>query len=65
MGKTPPKQHPKPFRNAVRPYVEAILSMRRHKRMTWDEIARQLQAAPQTGDVWGVERSRRERGNEQ
>jgi hypothetical protein len=44
MGRTPPKQHPKPFRSAVRPYVEAILSMRRHKRMTWDEIARQLQA---------------------
>jgi hypothetical protein len=44
MFKMPPKQHPKPYRSSVRPYVEAILSMRRHKHMTWTEIAQKLKA---------------------
>jgi hypothetical protein len=44
MPKAPPKQHPKPYRSPLRRHVEAILSMRRHKRMTWAEIARQLKA---------------------
>src|ERR1700739_2619564 len=44
MPKAPPKQHPKPYRNPLRLHVEAILSMRRYKRMSWAEIARQLKA---------------------
>jgi hypothetical protein len=42
MPKAPPKQHPKPYRSPLRPHVEAILFLRRYKRMTWAEIARQL-----------------------
>jgi hypothetical protein len=44
MPKAPPREHPKPFRSLVRQHIEAILSMRRHKRMSWAEIARQLKA---------------------
>jgi DNA polymerase III delta prime subunit len=44
MPKAPPREHPKPFRSLVRRHIEAILSMRRHKRMSWAEIARRLKA---------------------
>jgi hypothetical protein len=43
MSKVPPKQHPKPYGSALRLHVKAILFMRRHKHMTWAEIARQLE----------------------
>ena len=42
MPKAPPKEHPKPYGSPLRLHVEAILSMRRHRHMTWAEIARQL-----------------------
>jgi hypothetical protein len=44
MPKAPPKEHPKPYRSLLRRHIEAILSMRRHKGMSWAAIARQLEA---------------------
>jgi pyruvate/2-oxoglutarate dehydrogenase complex dihydrolipoamide acyltransferase (E2) component len=42
MPKAPPKEHPKPYRSPLRRHLQIILSMRRHKRMSWSEIARHL-----------------------